>query len=265
MIIKKQEKQITDKEKESEKTKVSVSEEVKEKKISKGKTKREIVVPGEVVVEGPDFLPGEGVFREGNKIISLKYGLVDKSDRFVKIIPLSGAYIPRKGNTVIGLITDNSLNGWFVNIFGPYPSFLTIAECAEYVNKKRPLADYYKPGELIVAKVLGYRGKGLDLTMKGSRGFHKLFGGLIIKIGAFSVPRIIGREGSMIKLIKTKTNTNITIGQNGVIWIKGDDTKKELLAKEAMEFIASRPFVDGLTELVEEFLEKKSKELGINV
>jgi len=54
----------------------------------------------------------------------------------------------------------------------------------------------------------------------------------------------------MVKLIKEKTGCNITVGQNGVIWIKGNKIKDELKAKKAILFIAEKSFIDGLTEEV---------------
>ena len=36
---------------------------------------RDIVVPGQELADGMDYLPSEGAFREGDKIISSKLGL----------------------------------------------------------------------------------------------------------------------------------------------------------------------------------------------
>jgi exosome complex component RRP4 len=93
------------------------------------------------------------------------------------------------------------------------------------------------------------------------RGLHKLTGGLIIKVNASRVPRIIGRSGSMVKTIKDETACNIIIGQNGLIWIKGINIDDELLAKEAIDFIVKKPFIEGLTDKIKDFLEKKKKEI----
>ena len=52
-------------------------------------------------------------------------------------------------------------------------------------------------------------------------GLRKLEGGHIISVPAPKVPRIIGKGGSMVNLIKEHTDTRIVIGQNGLIWIEG--------------------------------------------
>ena len=63
----------------------------------------------------------------------------------------------------------------------------------------------------------------------------------------------------MIKLIKDSTNTRITVGQNGFIWIRGDNVEDELVAKKAINFVSEKSFVSGLTEKVEEFLNQEKE------
>ena len=57
-----------------------------------------IVVPGEELAEGMDFLPGENTYRESDKIYSKVLGLANVSGRVVKITPLSGPYVPKVGD-----------------------------------------------------------------------------------------------------------------------------------------------------------------------
>ena len=80
---------------------------------------------------------------------------------------------------------------------------------------------------------------------------------VIFKIIPSRVPRVIGREGSMVNLIKEKTGCNITIGQNGWIWIKGPTTDDEIKARNAIEFVTSKVYVNGLTDKVEEWFSQQ--------
>ena len=73
------------------------------------------------------------------------------------------------------------------------------------------------------------------------------------------VPRIIGKEGSMINLIKDNTGCNITVGQNGLVWIKGDKVEDELYAKKAIMFVTEKSFASGLTDEVKKWFEKEKK------
>ena len=219
-------------------------------------------MPGDVLASGSNFLPGEGTKREGNDIISTRFGLIYEEGRLVRIIPLSGVYIPRVGNIVIGEIVDIMFNGWQIDIKSPYMSFLPISECRGFINKRDDLSSYFDFGDMIVAKIIGVKSRGIDLTMRDG-GLRKLQGGIIIYVNPNKVPRIIGKKGSMINIIKDKTGCDITVGQNGIIWIKGDTVNHELLAKEAINLIVGKSFVDGLTEQVEEYLSKNGKGLKI--
>ena len=227
-------------------------------RVREGK-EREIVIPGETIVSGQDFLPGEWTKREGKDIVALRFALADKSGRLVKIIPLSGTYMPRRGNVVIGKVLDITFNGWIIDIDAPYQSFLSLTECSKFVNKN-DLSECYNIGDMLAIKVFSVKRKGIDLTAKG-RNLGKLEDGMIIHINSNKVPRIIGKEGSMINLIKNASNCDITVGQNGIIWVKGRKAEDELFAEKAILFVAKKSFIGGLTEKTKEWLEKnKGKE-----
>lgn len=218
---------------------------------------REIVIPGEVIKTGEDYLPGEGTRKEGSNIISSKFGLKDEQDMLIKVIPLSGTYMPRRGNLVIGKVTDITFNGWLMDINSPYSSFLSLMECPRFF-KKDDLGEYFQIGDMIACKIWSVKRKGVDLTIK-SRGLGKLEGGIIIQINSNKVPRVIGKEGSMIGLIKEATGCEISVGQNGLVWIQGQKVEDEIFAKEAILFITEKSFVLGLTEKMQKWLEEKKK------
>jgi len=221
------------------------------------KKEREVVVPGEVIVSGDDFLPGDWTRREGKNIIASRYGLAEKSGRLVKVIPLSGTYMPRPGNIVIGKVTDVTFNGWLMNIGAPYSAFLPVAECPRFISKD-DLQEFIGIGDMVVAKVDAVKPKGVDLTIK-IRGLGKQEDGMIIKINPNKVPRIIGREGSMINLIKQETGCDVIVGQNGLIWIKGNTVLEELFAKESITEITRQSFVPGLTERMTKWFKENKK------
>ncbi len=222
--------------------------------MTKENNTRKLVVPGEVIVSGEDYLPGDFTRKEGGEIIAGKYGLADINGRVVKIISVSGIFEPRRGNNILGRVTDLAFSGWMIDIDGPYSAFLPIMESPRFVNKNN-LHEFANIGDVINAKILSVRRGSVDLTLKG-RGLGKLEGGRIIKINPNKVPRVIGKEGSMVNLIKDKTQTEITIGQNGYIWINGDieGMKK---AEDAINLVAKESTSSGLTEIIEKFLEGK--------
>ncbi len=224
------------------------------------KEKREIVVPGEIISSDENDLPGDWTIKEGNNIIAIRLGLVDKSDRLIKLIPLTGVYIPRRGNVVIGEVKDMTMNGWMVEIGGPYGSFLPLRECQGFIEESE-MENVYGVGDLIVTQILDVKRTSVDLTMKQrDKGLGKIMEGLVVRVNPHRVPRVIGKEGSMIKMIKDASETIITVGQNGLIWIQGETIDKEVFAKKAIEFVIENTTSEGLTEKVEAWLtENKSK------
>jgi len=222
-------------------------------KDDKKKKERTLVVPGEVIASGDDYLPGDFTRKEREDIIASRYGLAETSGRVVKIIPVSGVFEPRRGNTVIGRVVDINFSGWSVEIGGPYGSFLPLAECPRFINRNN-IEEFANIGDVLSAKIWSVKKGSVDLTLK-SRGLGKLEGGRLIQINPHKVPRVIGKEGSMINLIKDSTKTEINVGQNGFIWLKGDfDGEKK--AEEAIKLVCQESASDGLTEKIEGFLVK---------
>ena len=218
---------------------------------------RRIVIPGEIICEGEDYLPGEGTEKRGKEIVALKYGLAEDSNNLVKVISLSGVYQPRRGNVVIGRVENLTFYGWVIDIDCAEGAFLPLQEVPGFVPKDG-LAEVMDIGDMVAGKIIGINGKGIDLTIK-MRGLGKIEDGLIIKINPNKVPRVIGKEGSMINLIKEESGCNITVGQNGLIWIQGKKIEDELMVKKAIVFITERSFSSGLTEEVKEWFTKEKK------
>ncbi|HLF53823.1 MAG TPA: exosome complex RNA-binding protein Rrp4 [Candidatus Nanoarchaeia archaeon] len=216
--------------------------------------KRKVVIPGEVIASGEDFLPGDGAKREGNDVISTRFGLAEEAGRMIKVIAVTGAFIPRRNNVVIGRVTDITFHGWLIDIDSASAGFLPVEESPRFINKNE-MDQFLDIGEVVAAKIWSVKAKGIDLAMHG-KGLGKIEGGFIFRVIPNRVPRIIGREGSMINLIKDKTGCEITVGQNGWIWIKGENTDAEIKARRAIEFIADKVNVEGLTDKMEEYFNK---------
>jgi len=236
-----------------------MTEQEQKKSESENSGERKIVIPGEVIVQGDDFLPGEGTEKMNNGIVALRYGLAEESKKLVKVIPLSGVYHPRRGNVVIGNVENVTFNGWIIDIGAAENAFLSLNEVPRYVNRD-VLEEVMDIGDLVVVKIWKAHKRGIDLSTK-SRGLGKIDEGIIVKINPNKVPRVIGKEGSMVKLIKDETRCNITVGQNGLIWIKGDKVEDELFAKKAILFVTEKSFISGLTEEVKKWFSME-KEKG---
>ncbi len=221
---------------------------------------KDIVVPGDVLAEGMDYLPAGGAFREKDNIISSQLGLATVSGRLIRVIALNGRYVPKRGDNVIGRISTVAANNWFVNIGYADEAMLGLKEAVdEYVPRGAELSNYYNVGDYILCKIVNVtKTKFIDVSMKGP-GLRKLGIGRMIQVGSAKVPRIIGKAGSMIKLIKDLTDCIIIVGQNGLTWVNGIDPEKERIAIEAIKKIEENSHKSGLTDEIKKFLESKVK------
>ncbi len=219
---------------------------------------KDIVIPGEILAEGMDYLPGYNTYREDDKIISKIMGVVNLSGRAIKITPLSGPYVPKPRDKIIGTIIDIAMSGWRLDTNTAYSAMLNIKDATtRFVKKGEDLSKILAIGDPVVVKIERVTSQNLiDVTMK-EPGLRKLVGGRIIKINSQKVPRVIGREGSMVTLIKNKTGCEITIGQNGLVWIKGSP-EMELLVEKTIKLIEEKAHLSGLTEKIGEFLSKET-------
>ncbi len=219
-----------------------------------------IVVPGDIIATGMDYLPANGTFREGENIICMQVGLLSINGRLIKVIPLKGSYIPKKDDIVIGKIEDVGYSNWFVDVGYANDGSLSMKEASsDYIERGANLTDYFDYNDFILTKISNVtKSKAIDLTMRGP-GLRKLRGGLIIEVSAAKIPRIVGRQGSMISMIKNLTDCQISVGQNGRIWLNAKEPEKVRLAIDAIKLIEKKAHTKGLTEKIQTFLEGAKK------
>ena len=192
------------------------------------------------------FRPGSGTYRKDGQVFASQLGFMNISRDFINVIPFSGAYIPKPGDTVIGKVMDNGPSSWMVAINCPYIALLHTND-VQWNIKYGETGKFLKAGDTILAKVSGINEiKKIQITMK-EHGLRKLDDGQVIHIPHSKVPRVIGKGGSMISLLKQKTNTGMFVGQNGAIWINGETEDIERVSK-AIQMIDERTQMAGLTD-----------------
>ncbi|HTY91573.1 MAG TPA: exosome complex RNA-binding protein Rrp4 [Methanocella sp.] len=218
---------------------------------------REIVVPGDMLGEDPK-LAGIGTYVQDGKVYSANYGLVDRRTN-IKVIPLSGRYIPARGDLVIGKIVDMTFSNWFADINAPYEGMLHISEFPERVDPAN-MSNYLHVGELIIARVADVDPTmKVELTMRDEH-LRVLKQGRVIDISHVKIPRVIGRNGSMISMLKKDLNVSIFVGQNGRIWLKGDDKRVDLAIRTIFK-IEREAHTSGLTDNIKEYISKELEQL----
>lgn len=217
---------------------------------------RDVVVPGEVLAQGMSYLPGYGSYRLGDTIMANRLGLLMIDGKVLKTVPLSGRYLPKSNDVIIGRVVDILMSGWRMDINSPYTAVLPLKDASfNFIEKGADLTQYFELEDYMVVKITNVTSQKLvDVTCKGP-GLQKIKGGQIIHVNTHKVPRIIGKKGSMVSMIKRATDCRVIVGQNGVAWVSGAP-EMEMIAINTIRMIEEKSHTSGLTERVKEFLEK---------
>lgn len=222
--------------------------------------RRQLVTPGDLLAEG-NYIAGENTFKENAKLYATRVGLVDYAERKVSVVALRAFYFPNVGDIVIGKVTDVTIGGWILDINAPYPALLRASDVMErsYRPQRDELSSIYDVGDLIIAKLVSHDRTRDPLLTVREPGLGKITRGQIVEITPTKIPRIIGRKGSMISMIKRETGCHIFLGQNGLVLIRGKSPEDEQLAVMAIRKVENESHTSGLTDRVTEML-KKEKE-----
>jgi len=220
---------------------------------SKPAGERRLVITGELLGRGR---AGHGTYEDDGNVFSKFVGLAESRDDFHFVIPLSGVYNPKRGDGVIGRVTEIIFQKWIIDINSPYEATLPLSEGVEgFVDlTKADLTKYFDYGDVIFSEIAVIsKQRHITMTMR-DRKCRKLKGGRLIRVTPAKVPRIIGKGGSMVEMIKQMTATQIVVGQNGVVWVRGEN---EDVAAEAILTIEERAHMHGLTDYVKAMLEER--------
>lgn len=219
-------------------------------------SEKSIVIPGDLLSEDAG-LAGDGTYVRDGKVYASLYGLLSRKNK-IRVVPLSGKYIPSRGDLVIGTIKEVTFSNWIVDIASPYDGLLHVSEYPRRIPSEE-MSNYLNVGDTILAQV-----KDVDPTMKveltmRDKRLKPIRSGRIFELSPSKVPRLIGHGGSMISLIKRETNCAITVGQNGRVWIDGEDCNADF-AIAAITKIEQESHIPGLTDrLTRFFSEAKSQ------
>jgi exosome complex component RRP4 len=222
--------------------------------------KRQLVTPGDLLAED-DYVAGDNTYKDDGKIYASRIGLVDYEARKVHVVALKAFYVPYIGDTVIGKVVEVTTGGWIVDINAPYFAMLRASDVVERPFKPQTsdLPSIFDVGDLIIAQVVAYdRSRDPLLTVR-EPGLGKIMRGQLVEITTTKIPRVIGRKGSMVSMIKRETGCQITIGQNGLILISGRTPEDERLAVMALHKIEEESHTSGLTDRVTEMLRKEKE------
>lgn len=203
------------------------------------------MIPGQLLADNGKRA-GEGTYLHADKVYASQTGLAMVRNGTVNVIVIKGPYLPRPEDLVVGIVTDVRPNSIDIDLGGSLVASM----------RQPPRTEFRRPrlsvGDVVVAKV---RSSGLrGVFLEYDEDFRKMERGMITKITPTKVPRLVGKKGSMITLLKKETGCDFYIGRNGLIVVSGASTMQEFRATSAIRMIEKWAHTAGLTDRVTEFL-----------
>ena len=206
---------------------------------------KKVVIPGELVSQERKRL-GSNVFVSDGKIYSKVLGITEDSDEKASVVPLEGKYFPQSEDLVIGVVTRAIFAGYNVNLNSFVDSFIP----------KSAMRDELKVGDLVSAKV-----SYVNELREADIGFpRRMFGGDVIEVSPVRTPRLIGKNGSMLELLKQGTGCEIIIGKNGRVWARNGNLE---LLRKVVNFVIDNAYKSNLTNSVEAFFKAEGIQVSV--
>jgi len=221
-------------------------------------SQNQFVIPGDIIVTG-DYRPEQNVILEGNRLISTATGFSEIKDDLVTVIPLTGLYTPKTDDLVIGKIISHNALSWEVDINSYYSGILTAFDIfgKDYSPSRDDLSLKLNIGDIILARIANVNSRDPLITIAGEN-LGKIDSGELIKISPSKIPRLIGKHGSMIQTIEASTNVSITVGQNGLIIFKCDNSTGLKNAITSIKMIAMTYEDANLEEKIQNILKENN-------
>ena len=218
------------------------------------KTNRKYVLPGDMVAEGnqPSLA---NLYRRGDQLLSSRVGMAEVTNEGARVIPLSGPYLPRVDDVVMGIIVDHSAFAWEVDINSCFFAFLPAQSVfgRDFSPAHDDLSSKFNSGDLLAGTILAFDRMRDPLLSVSGPGFGKIPNGEVVKISPPKVPRLIGKKGSMIRMIESASGARLSVGQNGLIVITGNADSMSV-ATRAIRKVDDEAHLADLNQRIEELL-----------
>ncbi|KAK6601082.1 exosome complex exonuclease RRP4 [Botrytis cinerea] len=182
--------------------------------LSKRAQHQNIVTPGEVITDDPQWMRGHGTYvaPASTEIIGTVAGTVQKTNKLLSVRALRARYTPEIGDLVVGRIIEVQSKRWRVDIGAPVLANLPLSaiNLPGGIQRKRTETDelqirtFFSEGDLLVAEVQQLYQDGSASLHTRSLKYGKLRNGVFMAVSG------TGGGGGVVDII---------LGVNGYIWI----------------------------------------------
>jgi len=215
-----------------------------------------LVVPGQIIAEGDDFLRGHGTYVEskkqkdggGERLVASVAGRIERVNKLVSVIPVSSSvYRGHVGDLVIGRITSVQNTRWRVLLGENAGKLAQLPLSGVHLpggvqrmrtqQDSREMRKLFQEGDLVCAEVHNVgnntNDNSISLHTRSLVRYGKLENGCLIVVPPSLVPR---RKNHFV--VMAKNTISLVLGNNGYIWIQralphdqeegqGDDNSNE--------------------------------------
>ena len=211
------------------------------------------VLPGDVIATG-DYRPDQNVILDGDKLISTAIGFSETKDDSVSVIPITGFYTPSVDDLVIGKIISHNALSWEVDINSYYPGILLASDIfgKDYSPSRDDLSLKLNIGDIVLARVANMGSRDPLITIAGEN-LGPIDSGELVKISSAIIPQL---TNSIIQIIEEHTNANITVGQNGLVVLKYDNSTCLTKAIKSIKMFGMMSNNDSIEEKIKKFLDE---------
>ena len=211
------------------------------------------VLPGDVIATG-DYRPDQNVILDGDKLISTAIGFSETKDDSVSVIPITGFYTPSVDDLVIGKIISHNALSWEVDINSYYPGILLASDIfgKDYSPSRDDLSLKLNIGDIVLARVANMGSRDPLITIAGEN-LGQIDSGELVKISSAIIPQL---TDSIIQIIEEHTNANITVGQNGLVVLKCDNSTGLTKAIKSIKMFGMMSNNVSIEEKIKKFLDE---------
>ena len=211
------------------------------------------VFPGDVVATG-DYKPEQNVTLDDDRLISTAIGFSEIKDNLVTVTPLTGFYNPSPDDLVVGKIISHNALSWEADINSYYSGIIFASDVfgKDYSPSKNDLSLKLNIGDIVLARIANMGSRDPLMTIVGEN-LGRIDSGELIKISSTTIRHL---TDSMIQTIEASTNATITVGQNGLIILKCDNSTGLTKAIASIKMIGMMRNDDSIEEKIKKFLDE---------
>ena len=218
-------------------------------------SENQFVLPGDVIITG-DYTPEQNVTLEGDKLVSTTIGFSEIKDNLATVTTLTGFYSPKTDDLVIGKVISHNALSWEVDINSYYSGILLASDIfgKDYSPSKDDLSLKLTVGDIVLARIANLGSRDPLITIAGEN-LGRIDSGELLKTSSITILHL---TDSIIQIIEASTNATITVGKNGLIVLKCDNSTGLTKAITSIKMIGMMQNDASLEEKIQKFLDESN-------